>query len=417
MGRQGLAGRRGAFRQGQRNWVVWMLVLACLVFSARPVMAQSFNQWVSGFWPAAKKAGISWSTYKANMSGLTVDQNVLRLAKRQPEFVTPIWVYLEKRISDARLKNGRLMLKKHKKLLDRVEQSYGVSRYIVVAIWGMESSYGAVLKNRKVMRNGIRALATLAYGGGRLRKFGRTQLLSALKIIQRGDITRAGMLSSWAGAMGHTQFIPTSYDIYAVDFDGDGRRNVWTSIPDSLASTANLLKRNKWQTGKTWGYEVRLPRGFDYRLAGRKNKRSLGAWQALGVKRANGKAFPRPDDEAELLLPAGANGPVFLMLRNFRSLLAYNNATAYALTVGKLADRLLGGKKGFHKSWPEGDKPLSRKERVALQTLLNRKGFSVGKADGKVGGKTRAALRAYQSSVGLVPDGYPSQSVLKRLRR
>lgn len=376
--------------------------------------ADGFERWVRDFWPQAAKAGISAQTYERAFAGVTLDREVIDKTQRQAEFVKPIWEYLGSAISEKRLTDGRQMLESHARLLDRIERAYGVDRHIVVAIWGMESSYGAVLDNPKIVRNVIRSLASLAYDGDRYQSFGRSQLIAALKILQRGDISPNAMTGSWAGAMGHTQFIPTTYNGYAVDFDGDGRRNIWGSIPDALASTAAYLEKSRWETGKTWGYEVKLPRGFDYTLADGKTRKSLAKWSALGIQRAKGHGFPRPDDEARLLLPAGSGGAAFLMLKNFRVIKRYNNADAYALAVGHLADRLRGGEP-FVAGWPLGERPLTSTETRNLQAHLDRLGYPIGAIDGKVGPNTQAAIRSFQRAIGVTPDGYASSGLLERL--
>lgn len=380
-----------------------------------PALAKdaAFERFVDGFWPRAKKAGISRKTYTRAFAGVTPDPDVLKKAEYQPEFTKPVWEYLASAVSANRVKTGRKMLAKYAKVLKRLESRYGVDRHIILAIWGMETSYGSFMGDKYI----IRSLATLAYRGSR-QKFGRSQLIAALKILQKGDTTPKRMMGSWAGAMGHTQFIPTTYASYAVDYTGDGQRDIWRSVSDALASTANYLKVSKWRPGETWGYEVVLPKGFNYALASRKTVKSLAAWEALGVKRARGKSFPRPDDRSSIILPAGARGPAFAILNNFRSILRYNNATSYALAVGHLADRIRSPKSpGFAKSWPTDFRPLSRKQRIELQTLLASKGFLKGEADGVIGSGTRAAVRAYQRARGLAPDGYASVKLLEHLKK
>ena len=405
-----------ASRNAVTTALLFALSLVLGLAASHPAAADAaFDKWVAGFWPTAKSAGVSAATYKRAFAGVTPDPEVLEKASKQAEFVKPIWEYLDTATSDTRITNGRRLMAENAATLDAVEQRYGVDKYIVAAIWGMESSYGMILDNPKIMRSVIRSLATLGYAGGRRAKFGRQQLLAALKILERGDITPDRMTGSWAGAMGHTQFIPTSYQAYAVDFDGDGRRNIWESIPDALGSTAHYLKRAGWTAGKTWGYEVQLPRGFNFRLADEKTKRSLADWQKMGIERVGGRAFPRPADEAVLYLPAGGRGPGFLLLQNFRVIKRYNNANAYALAVGHLGDRLRGGD-AFAGSWPRDDRPLSKKEIVELQTLLGRRGLDTGGTDGKVGPKTEAAIRAYQSHLGLLADGFPSLVLLQKAR-
>jgi membrane-bound lytic murein transglycosylase B len=374
-----------------------------------------FDRWVDGFWPTAKAAGVSHSVYQAAFRGMSPDPEVLEKAQYQPEFVSPIWDYVTRRVSEKRVAEGQAMLARYSGLLDRIEARYGVDRYTLVAIWGMESFYGDVLDDPTIVKNVVRSLATLAYGDPRRGRFARTQLVAALKILQRGDITPRGMTGSWAGAMGHTQFIPTTYEAYAVDFDGDGRRDIWGSPADALASAANYLKKSGWVSGATWGYEVALPRHFDYRLARDGKSRTIGEWMQRGVTRVEGRAFARPADNAVLVAPAGASGPAFLMLRNHFVIKRYNNSTAYSLAVGHLADRLMGYGDFVH-PWPQDDRPLTDAECTELQRHLARAGYYDGEIDGKLGPASFAAIRAYQSGQGLVADGYAGLQLLETLR-
>lgn len=377
-----------------------------------PVRAQdSFAAFVDSLWPAARSAGVSRDVFDRAFRGVTPDPDVLEKAEHQPEFVKPIWDYLAGAVSDKRIENGKAMLAKWRETLDAIEKRYQVDRYVLVAIWGMETSYGSFTGDKNV----IRSLATLAWQGAR-QDFGRQQLIAALRILQNGDITPEKMMGSWAGAMGHTQFIPTTYEAHAVDFTGDGTRDIWNAVSDALASTANYLKASGWRFGETWGYEVEVPKGFDHSLANPKILKTLKQWEALGVKRVRGLNYPRPEDEAALVLPAGANGAAFLALNNFRTILRYNNATSYALAVGHLSDRIRGFGP-FVKSWPVGDAPLARSERMELQEHLVRKGLLNGKVDGIIGSGTMDAVRAYQKSKGLTVDGYAGQRLLEILRR
>lgn len=392
------------------------LAAAALAWHGSGALADAAaDRWVQAFWPQARAAGVSYEVYSAALAGFEPDRNVLERAASQAEFVRPIWDYLDSAVSDRRLQDGLQMLGRYGRTLDQIEARYGVDKYILLAIWGMESSYGAVLENRDIVKNTIRSLATLAYMGGSRSRYGAQQLIAALKILQRGDVSARNMVGSWAGAMGHTQFIPTTYEAYAVDYDGDGRRDIWGSPADALASAANYLKASGWEHGKTWGYEVVLPRGFDYRLADEGGERSLAEWSRLGIQRALGGAFPRPDDRATLLVPAGAGGPAFLMLKNFRVIKRYNNADSYALAVGHLGDRLRGYG-AFRQDWPRDHKPLARDERMELQRLLSRLGLYEGAIDAKIGRGTRAAIRSFQQSAGLAPDGYASDKLLQHLR-
>ncbi len=395
--------------------VAVILFVTGLVAPAQAQSQAGFQHWIADFWKTAQAAGISRATYERGFAGVRLDREVLEKARYQPEFVRPLWDYVDSAVSEKRLQAGRAKLRQYRRLLDRLEATYGVDRHILVAIWGMESSYGEVLNDPKIVKNVIQSLATLAYADAKRARFGRKQLLAALQILQSGDAPTSGLTGSWAGAMGHTQFIPTTYNAYAVDFDGDGKRNIWTSPADALASAAHYLKKSGWVSGKTWGYEVVLPRGFDYRLADGDTTQTLAQWQKLGIRRTGGRSFPRPDDRAELLLPSGAKGPAFLLLRNHFVIKRYNNATSYALAIGHLADRLHGGG-AFARAWPRAERPLSKPERFELQWQLARTGYYKGGIDGKIGPASRAAIRAYQRQAGLEADGYAGASLLNRLR-
>ena len=370
-----------------------------------------FRQWVERLWPQARRKGVSRAIFNSAFRGVRPDPEVIRSAHYQPEFVRPIWDYMSTATSDQRISVGQSMLQKKKGLLDRLEKRYKVDRHVIVAIWGMESNYGLTKGDKNV----IQSLATLAYRDRRRRRFGRQQLLSALRILQKGDIKARDMNGSWAGAMGHTQFIPTTYAAYAVDYDGDGKRDIWNSSNDALASTANYLNKSGWRGGQTWGYEVKIPKKMRSARTRIKRRKTLRYWKKVGLKRVGGKEFPRLNDKAALYLPAGRNGPAFLVLKNFRAILRYNNANTYALAVGHLSDRLRGGGI-FVKPWPTKHKPLARDERLELQQLLTEKGFDTGGTDGVFGNDTLRALRKYQKSRGLKVDGWPSARILKKLR-
>lgn len=381
---------------------------------ASPVLAEAgFERWVASFRKTAADNGISRSTYDRAFRGVnSVDPEVLEKAQFQPEFTAPVWDYFDNRVHEHSVEVGREMARKYKTTLDRIEKRFGVDRYILLAIWSMESNYGEILKNDKVMRNVVRSLATLAYADQKRAKFARTQLIAALKILQSGDIDESHLTGSWAGAMGHTQFIPTSYQAYAVDFDGNGKRDIWNSVPDALATAANLLAKNGWQTGRTWGYEVALPSGRKFPSG----SETLSTWQSMGVTRANGKAFPRGGDKAELKVLDGRTGPAFLMTRNFFVLKRYNNADKYALAVGLLADEI-AGRGGLVRDWNRPFTKLSFAEKQELQQRLSVHGYYDGKFDGKIGTGSRSAIKAFQSQTGLTPDGHPSMEVLSRLRQ
>jgi membrane-bound lytic murein transglycosylase B len=372
---------------------------------------QSFAQWRDGFRAQALAAGIRADVFDAAFAGIEPDDSVVTADRSQPEFTRPVWQYLESAVSPARVRNGQDRLLQNAEGLQRIESTYGVEREAVVAIWGMESNFGQQMGSKNV----IRSLATLAYEGRRP-DFGRDQLIAALQIIQHGDVPPANMIGSWAGAMGQTQFIPTTYNRYAVDFDGDGRRDIWGSSSDALASTANYLKTSGWQHGQSWGFEVRLPQGFDYAQADMDIRKPMNEWLRQGIKVASGNLPSDPQASVSLLLPAGYRGPAFLVTDNFRAILKYNNSTSYALAVGLLADSLKGGGQ-LAGNWPVGDMPLSRSERIELQDLLAKQGYQPGTADGIIGANTRKAIRAFQQSVGSPADGYPTQDLLGRLRQ
>jgi membrane-bound lytic murein transglycosylase B len=335
---------------------------------------------------------------------------VVERDRRQNEFTKTIWDYLDTAVSDDRIANGQAALATHAATFDAIEARYGVDRHIVAAIWGLESAYGTFKGDVPTLS----ALATLAAEGRRAAMF-EEQFISALRILEGGHVAPEGMLGSWAGAMGHTQFMPTSFITYAVDFTGDGRRDIWGDDPtDALASTAAYLAGFGWTNGQPWGVEVRVPPGFDYLLARDGNRQTTGAWATLGVRGLDGRVVP-DHGPAQLLLPAGAQGAAFLIFRNFNVLERYNTADAYVIAVGHLADRLRGGP-AIAGDWPRGDRALTFDERVEMQTLLTARGFDTLGVDGLVGPRTIAAIRAFQLDQGLPPDGYAPASLLERLR-
>ena len=402
--------------------------------------AANFRGCLADLWPLAEQRGVPHAVFEANLAGLTPDLRIMDLLDAQPEFTKSLWDYLDILVNEDRIKNGRAILAQHRAIFDAVEKAYGVDRHFIAAIWGVESNYGTQVGERSV----IRSTATLACIGRR-QDFFREELLSALEILARGDVRPEHLKGSWAGAFGPTQFMPTSFKRYAVDFDGDGRRDVVDSAADLIASTANNLKKDGWVAGQTWGYEVVVPQGFNFLMADRSRTMTVREWERAGVRRVGGKPFARDaalaseasgqrgnstvrapdtrpqqgssarDDKAFLLLPTGAQGPAFLMLQNFRVIMKYNPAEAYALAIGHLGDRLRGGQ-GFVQPWPRHERVLTRTERYELQQLLAERGFDVGEPDGRLGGRTRNALRAFQSSVGEVPDGFASGAMLERLR-
>jgi lytic murein transglycosylase len=372
--------------------------------------AANFDNCVASMWPDAARRNISQESFQRFTTGLTPDLRIMDLLDAQPEFTKSIWDYLDILVNDNRLAKGREVLTKYKAQFDATEKAYGVDRYAIAAIWGIESNYSTQMGDRNVLQS----TATLACVGRRQSYF-RDEFLSALEILHRGDLRPEQMRGSWAGAFGPTQFMPTAFKRFAVDADGDGRRDVVDDPADLIASTANNLKKDGWQTGQSWGYEVAVPQGFNYMLADRAKAMTMAQWEKLGVKRANGQPFPQGADKAYLLAPAGAQGPGFLMLQNFRVIMKYNPAEAYALAIGHFADRLRGGPP-FVQAWPRQERELSRAERLELQQLLAQRGFYQGTPDGQFGGQTREALRGFQASIGAPSDGFASSDVLERLR-
>ena len=369
----------------------------------------AYHRFVKDFRTVARRNGIPGTLYDRAFRGLTPDPEVIERNDRQPEFVLPPSHYMALAVTDTRIREGRRKLSEYRADLGEIERRYGVDRHVLVAVWGMETLYGTLPGKRNV----IRSLSTLAYKGRRSR-FGRKQLLAALKILKTGDITLDRMTGSWAGAMGHTQFIPTSYQAYAVDFTGDGRRDIWDTPQDALASTANYLRRNRWLSGRPWGHQVVLPKGFNAGLAGSKNETEVRQWERAGLRRADNRAFPHSRDRAYLYLPAGARGPAFLLRQNFRSIMRYNPAHKYALAVGHLADRLQGRETVL--SWPDGVSSITEPERKELQRLLAARGYDIGEVDGIIGPKTRAAIRDYQKKKRRPVDGFPRLEILRLLR-
>ena len=372
--------------------------------------AANFHSCIQRFWPAAAKRGISRNTFAKYTAALTPDLRIMDLLDNQPEFTKSVWDYLDILVTGERIERGRALLEKYRSVFDAVERIYGVDRYTIAAIWGVETNYGTLGGERPVLRS----TATLACVGRRQNYF-REEFLSTLEILQRGDVRPEHLVGSWAGAFGPTQFMPTAFKRYAVDFDRDGRRDVVDSIPDIIASTANNLKKDGWIIGQTWGYEVIVPTTFNFLLADNSRTMSIPEWERNGIRRPDGHPFPRPDDHAFLLVPAGVQGPGFLMLTNFGVIMKYNPAEAYALAIGHLADRLRGGG-SFSQDWPRYERVLSRTERLELQQLLARHGFDVGEPDGQFGLKTRAAIRDFQAKSGRIPDGFASAGILDQLR-
>ena len=393
-----------------RRLSAWALAGLLCLGMAVPARANS-AQFVAELWPDAAARGVSRSAYEAAFAGYSYLPKVMELTGKQPEFRQTVQQYVDRRVTNAQAGKGQAMRQEWRQTLSGAEQRWGVQPEVVLAIWGMETNFGGFMGGE----NTIHALATLTEGGYRA-SFFREELLTALRIVSDGHVSADKMTGSWAGAMGHTQFMPTSFMAYAVDYNGDGRKDIWNSVPDALGSTANYLNKFKWRAGETWGYEVRLPQGFDFAAARQIERAPLSRWQAMGISRVSGRAFPRPDDVGRLYMPAGASGPVFLLLPNFDVIKRYNNSDSYALAVGHLADRIIGGG-DFATPWPAGDYALTTAQRTEVQRLLARAGYDVGTPDGVVGPKTRAAVLAYQSRTGLPADGYVSGLLLERLKR
>jgi len=376
--------------------------------SAEIEHSQRFARWIADFSSSARTAGIHEATLQIAFDNVRFVPRVVELDRAQPEFTRAVWDYLDSALSKQRITLGKDRLLQLQSETNAVAR-YGVPLEVLVAIWGIESNYGSNVGDIPT----IDALATLGFEGRR-EQWARGQLLAALKILQNGDITRAQMIGSWAGAMGQTQFLPSAFLAYAVDADADGRRDIWGSVPDVTASTANFLARSGWQAGQPWGLEVRLPEGFDYARADADVRQPATQWADEGVQSMDGAPLPALADTA-ILLPAGARGPAFLVGPNFRTVLRYNNATSYALAVNLLAQRLAGGP-AVQASWPRELQLLARSQILALQAALNARGFDTGTPDGLMGPATQRGIRQFQRSLGLPADGYPTLDLLQRLQ-
>jgi membrane-bound lytic murein transglycosylase B len=373
-----------------------------------PAFGAKVSTFVDNIWATAKARGVSRKTFDAAMGGFKPLKSVIKLTGKQPEFVSTAADYVKKRVDDAKAGQGQAMRAEWKQTLAAVSERFGVQPEIVLAIWGIETNFGGYMGGT----NTVHGLATLAHAGYRTEFFG-AELITALEILEAGHVSPKQMVGSWAGAMGHPQFMPSSFMKYAVDFKGEGHKDIWNSVPDALASTANYLNSFGWRAGETWGYEVSLPADFNYNNVWNEAAGTLKEWSAIGVKGANGKAFPRDTDVASLFMPMGGNGPVFAVLPNFDVIKRYNNSSSYALAVGHLADRILGSK-GFVQSWPS-DTALKSAQRADVQRLLSKRGYEIGSADGIIGPKTRAAIMDFQARAGLTPDGFVSGNLLSAL--
>ncbi len=387
------------------------LLVATPLFTSMAHADAKFESFIQTLWPRVQAAGISRSLFDAAFAGVTdPDPAVLKLALTQPEFTSTTSAYLEKAVTPIRIDTGQQMKASEAALLSAIEKKYGVDRHILLGIWGMESNFGKDKGSMSVMRS----LATLIYAG-RKKQYAREQLIAAFKILKKGARSPDNFTGSWAAAMGHTQFIPTSYLAYAVDWTGDGKKDIWGSKEDALASTANYLAKAGWKADRPWGWEVSLPAKFNKALIGRSKWRSVSDWMKLGIVPANGGKFSAPQADAFVMIPQGIDGPAFLVTRNFLSIMDYNFSHSYALAVGHLADRIRGGGP-FVGTWPDLNFDLSFAQRVEIQKRLSRLGFETGGSDGRFGARTYEAIIAYQKSVGLPLDGKPSAKLLERLQ-
>jgi lytic murein transglycosylase len=386
-----------------------LILIAMLAANAVPAAAASFQECLSGLRPQILAKGVDAATFEKTTRGLEPNPDVLQFAQAQPEFKTPIWDYLAGLVDDERINDGRAMMRRWAQPLATAEARFGVDQATVVAVWGVESDYGRSFGTRPV----IQSLATLSCGGGRQAYF-RSELIAALKIIQHGDIAPEQFAGSWAGAFGHTQFMPSTFLRTAVDLDGDGRKDLINSVPDALGSTAAYLRKGGWASGGEWGFEVHLPLHYAG-PSGRTRKEPMASWTARGLTRVDGSPLGGGSN-AGLLLPAGASGPAFLVTRNFDAIYSYNAAESYALAIALLSDRLRG-RHGLVAAWPTNDPGLSRADRRELQALLMRRGYDLdGKADGVIGTKTKQAISDFQAKSGLAADGRASVSVLAAAR-
>ena len=372
--------------------------------------AQKFRAFIEKLWPDAKAQGVSRKTFDLAFRGVTYDPKVIALTTRQAEVLKPIWDYIAGAVSPSRVTRGGEKAAAYQTWLNKARKDYGVEPAIVIGIWGLETDFGGFAGADNV----IRSLATLAYARYRDDYF-KDELIAALQILQEGDIAPGQMKGSWAGAMGQTQFMPSSFLKFAVDFEGHGRRDIWTSAPDAIGSTANYLKEHGWRAETPWGFEVALPKGFALAAADCSDYAPFADFAARGVTRADGTPLPESGD-AQLLIPAGLSGPIFLVTPNFKVIKSYNNSTSYALAVALLGDRAMGGAE-LAGAWPVHDRGLSLTQARDMQTRLKKMGYDVGKIDGKFGETGQTALRIYQEKHGLKPDGYPTLALLQRLRK
>ncbi|MQX36976.1 lytic murein transglycosylase [Roseospira navarrensis] len=377
-----------------------------------PAPAVPFATWLEAVKAEALDQGIRAGTLSRAFTGVEPNDRVIELDRRQPEFTSTFWGYFDKAVSDRRVADGRERLARHAGLLGAVSRESGVPAAVLAAFWGLETNYGRNMGGFNV----IEALATLAWEGRR-GAFFRTQLLTALRIVDQGHITPEAMTGSWAGAMGHMQFMPTTYTAHAVDRDGDGRKDIWGTLPDAFGSAGKFLADLGWKADERWGRQVLVPAGFDYSQSDLDLRKPLSDWAALGLRRADGGPLPVVEGmQAALLLPAGHDGPAFLVYDNFRIIMRWNNSSVYALAIGHLSDRI-AGQGALIGSFDRTPRPLRRVEVEQLQTLLNRLGYDAGGVDGLVGPSTRGAIRRFQAAVGLPADGFADPALYARVVR
>jgi lytic murein transglycosylase len=386
--------------------------LACVTALAQTTAPESpdFARCIAGLEDPARKAGVSGATFERLTQDLAPDMSVIDKLNFQPEFRTAIWDYLAGLVDEERVAEGKAKLAQHAETLKQVEQRYGVDPATVVAVWGVESNFGQTFGKSPLLQS----LGTLSCFGRRQAYF-RTEFFAALRILQKGDIAPERLVGSWAGAFGHTQFMPSTFERLAVDFDGDGRADLMDNAADALASTANFLAKAGWRTGQPWGVEVKLPDGFSTSGEGRRSKRAVADWTARGVRQIDGSALPTNAGSAGLLTLAGPTGPAFLVFRNFDAIYSYNAAESYGLAIAHLSDRLRGAGP-FATPWPTDDPGISRAERRELQGLLILRGHDIGEVDGMLGERSRAAIRVEQQKLGQEVNGRGGLKLLKSLR-
>lgn len=376
-----------------------------------PASADNYRDWVTEFQSYALHQGKRSDMIQVAFADVRENPSISASAGKQPEFVTPVWTYLSRAASPTRIAKGKQKYAENAATLTAVSRDYGVPNSVLMGIWGLETDFG----NNFGDVNVFEALSNLGYRANRA-PFACKELLAALDIADAGRIKPQQMIGSWAGAMGHSQFLPSNYLNVAVDRDGTGAPDLWTSMPDVFASTANLLRHEGWQPGLPWGFEVKLPAKFAYGEAEIDIKQPISHWRALGVRRVDGTALPDLPGDTSILLLAGYKGPAFLITPNFRAILAYNNSTSYALGVAYLGDQIMGGN-GVQGAWPVNEPQLNLAERTEVQQLLAGRGYDVGEADGILGFKTRKAARAFQKEIGWPQDGFVTKALLAELRK